>query len=162
MSVHEASLPPTAPLPPKPEAKTRPEIPPKPSTQSSSPPLGDENGEESLAAGKVKRIVNKFSKKEVALNEANELPANSSTKFKPSKPFKRAPTIKPKPSRASLPLQLSREQAPPLPAKRSRNPQKKQEGVGGEEGDSISVEGRRSGTAGLRMWVLNFHFHSER
>ncbi|CAK6952873.1 rho guanine nucleotide exchange factor 15 [Scomber scombrus] len=153
MSVHEAALRPTSPLPLKPEAKTRPEIPPKPSTQSSSLPLGDENGDESLAAGKVKRIVNKFSKKEVAPSEANELPANGSAKFKPSKPFKRAPTIKPKPSRASLPLQLGREQAPPLPAKRSRNPQKQKESVGGEEGDGISVEGRRSAPDGKEVEV---------
>lgn len=129
----------------------RPDIPPKPAMQSSTPPLQDEDGDESHTTGKVKRIVNKFSKKEVASSEANERPANSSAEFTPSKRFKRAPTIKPKPNRASLPLQLSREQAPPLPAKRSRVPQKQKESVGGEEGDSISGETRRSGTVGLKM-----------
>ncbi|XP_042256620.1 rho guanine nucleotide exchange factor 15 [Thunnus maccoyii] len=148
MSVQEVSPPPTSPLPLKPETKPRPEIPPKPSTQTSSPPLGDRG-----SSGKVKRIVNKFSKQESASNEANEHPTNGSAELKTSKRFKRPPTIKPKPGRASLQLQIGREQAPPLPAKRSRVPQKQKESLGGEEGDGIGVEGRRSAPDGKEVEV---------
>lgn len=134
MSVQER---PTSPLPLKTEVKPRPEIPPKP--QASSPTPGDRR-----SSGKVKRIVNKFSKQESI--EAKEEPANVATELLPNKKFKRPPTIKPKPGRNGLQRQVAAEQAPPLPMKRSRILQKQKDSVGGEDGDSISVEGGRSGT----------------
>lgn len=151
MSVQEASQRPTLPLPLKPEAKQRPEIPPKPSTQTSSPPLGDRGSSTSASGGKVKRIVNKFSKQESEPNEPGEQPTNGTSDLTPSKRFKRPPTIKPKPGRTSLQLQIRGEQAPPLPLKRSRILQKQKESVGGEEVDSISVEGGRSGTVDFNL-----------
>uniref|UniRef100_A0A3Q4M5S2 Rho guanine nucleotide exchange factor 15b n=1 Tax=Neolamprologus brichardi TaxID=32507 RepID=A0A3Q4M5S2_NEOBR len=59
MSVQE---PPTSTSPFKPEAKPRPEIPPKP--QCSSPPLLERDSNVRRSGGKVKRIVNQFSKQE--------------------------------------------------------------------------------------------------
>ncbi|XP_039997391.1 rho guanine nucleotide exchange factor 15 [Xiphias gladius] len=153
MSVQEASQRPTLPLPLKPEAKQRPEIPPKPSTQTSSPPLGDRGSSTSASGGKVKRIVNKFSKQESEPNEPGEQPTNGTSDLTPSKRFKRPPTIKPKPGRTSLQLQIRGEQAPPLPLKRSRILQKQKESVGGEEVDSISVEGGRSAPDGKEVEV---------
>lgn len=167
MSVQEASQRPTSPLPLKPEAKPRPEIPPKPSPQTSSPPLGDRGSSTSLSEGKVKRIVNKFSNKECAPSDPVEQPTNGTAEFTASKRLKRPPTIKPKPGRASLQLQTGREQAPPLPLKR-RTLQKKKESEGGDGGDSISVEGGRSGTVVLILGfgrglscldLLLFHFY---
>ncbi|XP_070711049.1 ephexin-1 [Pempheris klunzingeri] len=153
MSAQEASPPqqPPSPLPLRPEAKPRPEIPPKPSSQSSAPPLGDTGGSSSLSGGKVKQIVNKFSKQEPAANDPEEQPSNGTAEFTPSKRFKRPPTIKPKPRRASLQLQTAGEQAPPLPVKRSRLLQKQKESAGGEEGDGISVEGDRSAPDGKEV-----------
>nr|XP_046237618.1 ephexin-1 [Scatophagus argus] len=147
MSVQEASQQDTAPLPLKPEAKPRPELPPKPSPQTSSPPLGDRGSGGSLSEGKVKRIVNKFSKQEHVPNESGEQPTNGTTEVKPIKRFKRPPTIKPKPGRASLQLQMGGQQAPPLPLKRSRKPKES------EEGDSISVEGGRSAPDGKEVEI---------
>uniref|UniRef100_A0A3Q0SLK6 Rho guanine nucleotide exchange factor 15b n=1 Tax=Amphilophus citrinellus TaxID=61819 RepID=A0A3Q0SLK6_AMPCI len=69
MSVQE---PPMSTLPIKPEAKPKPEIPPKP--QPSSPPLGERGSNIRRSGGKVKRIVNKFSKQES--NEKAEPAAN--------------------------------------------------------------------------------------
>lgn len=153
MSVQEASQRSTSPSPLKPEPKPRPEIPPKPSPQTGSPPLGDRGG--SPSEGKVKRIVNKFSKKEFVPSDPAGQPTNGTAKFTPNKRLKRPPTIKPKPGRASRQLQTGGEQAPPLPLKR-RTLQKQKERDGGEEGDSVSVEGGRSGTV-----VFNFHFYPE-
>ncbi|XP_035531733.1 rho guanine nucleotide exchange factor 15 [Morone saxatilis] len=150
MSVPEASQRSTSPSPLKPEAKLRPEIPPKPSPQASSPPSGDGGGSTSLSEGKVKRIVNKFSKQESAANEPVEQLTNGTAEVTLSKRFKRPPTVKPKPGRASLPLQIGGEQAPPLPKKRTRKP-KESERV--EEGDSISVEGGRSAPDGKEVEI---------
>ncbi|XP_028284941.1 rho guanine nucleotide exchange factor 15 isoform X2 [Parambassis ranga] len=141
MSVQER---PTSPLPLKTEVKPRPEIPPKP--QASSPPPGDRR-----SSGKVKRIVNKFSKQESV--EAKEQPANVATELLPNKKFKRPPTIKPKPGRNGIQRQVAAEQAPPLPMKRSRILQKQKDNVGGEDGDGISVEGGRSAPDGKEVEV---------
>lgn len=155
MSVQEASQRPPSPVPLKTDAKPRPEIPPKPSSQTSSPPLGDRSSSTSLPGGKVKRIVNKFSQKES--NEQGEKSTNGTAEVKAIKRSKRPPTVKPKPGRASLQLQLGNEgeKAPPLPLKRSRILQKQKETEGGEQEDGISATGGRSGTVGF-TWVLVF------
>ncbi|XP_051284832.1 rho guanine nucleotide exchange factor 15 [Dicentrarchus labrax] len=150
MSVPEASQRSTSPSPVKPEAKPRPEIPPKPTPQAGSPPPGDGGGSTSLSEGKVKRIVNKFSKQECVANEPVEQLTNGTAEVTLSKRFKRPPTVKPKPGRSSLQLQIGGEQAPPLPKKRSRKP-KESERV--EEGDSISVEGGRSAPDGKEVEI---------
>uniref|UniRef100_A0A3Q1EL75 Rho guanine nucleotide exchange factor 15b n=1 Tax=Acanthochromis polyacanthus TaxID=80966 RepID=A0A3Q1EL75_9TELE len=146
MSVQER---PTSPLPLKPEAKPRPEIPPKP--QPGSPPLGDRGSSSRRSGGKVKRIVNKFSKQDSS--EPVEQPSNGTAELTPSKRFRRPPTIKPKPGRANLQLLLGGEKAPPLPMKRSRILKKQKETEGGEEGDNISVEGDRSAPDGKEVDV---------
>lgn len=161
MSVQEASQRPTSPSSLKPEAKPRPEIPPKPSPQASSPPLGDKGSGTSHSGGKVKEIVNKFSRPESVPSDPVEQPTNGTAEITANKRFKRPPTIKPKPGRANLQLQIGGEQAPPLPMKRSRILQKQRERGGGEEGDGISVEGDRSGTVDFKMWVFNLYFYSE-
>ncbi|XP_070849054.1 ephexin-1 [Chaetodon trifascialis] len=146
MSVQEASQKATSP----PEAKPRPEIPPKPSPQAGSPPLGDQGSTQTLPAGKVKRIVSKFSRQESVANEPAEQPTNGTAEVTTSKRFRRPPTVKPKPGRARLQLQIRGEQAPPLPVKRSRKPK---EGERGEEGDSISMEGGRSAPDGKEVEI---------
>uniref|UniRef100_A0A3P8SYK8 Rho guanine nucleotide exchange factor 15b n=1 Tax=Amphiprion percula TaxID=161767 RepID=A0A3P8SYK8_AMPPE len=146
MSVQER---PTSPLPLKPEAKPRPEIPPKP--QPGSPPLADGGTSSRLSGGKVKRIVSKFSKQDS--NEPVEQPTNGTAELTPSKRFKRPPTIKPKPGRASLQLLEGGGQAPPLPMKRSRILKKQKVTEGGEEVDNISVEGGRSAPDGKEVEV---------
>ncbi|XP_078131943.1 rho guanine nucleotide exchange factor 19 [Sander vitreus] len=150
MSVQEASEQPTSPKPLKPEPKPRLEIPPKPTPQTSCPPLGDRGISTRLSGGKVKRIVNKFSIKD--LNEPEEQPTNGTAKLRSIKRFKRPPTVKPKPGRASLQLQISGEKAPPLPVKRSRTLQKQESG-GAEEWDTISVEGGRSAPDGKEVEI---------
>ncbi|KAM9836837.1 uncharacterized protein arhgef15b [Aulostomus maculatus] len=145
MSVPEATQRPPSPSPLKPEAKPRPEIPPKPLTQTTSPTL--EDSVPGLPAGKVKRIVNKFSKQEVVPNDAGEQLTNGSAELKE---VKKPPTIKPKPGRTSLQLHVG-EQAPPLPMKRSRILQKKS--LGPEEGDGIGAEGSRSAPDGKEVEV---------
>lgn len=150
MSIQEAPQRATSPLTLKPDAKLRPEIPPKPSPQSSSPPLGDAGSITGLSEGKVKRIVNKFSKQESVPNEPGDQPTNGTAEATPSKRFKRPPTIKPKPHRTSLQFQIGGEQVPPLPVKRCRKPKEIEQG---EEGDSVGVEGGRSGTA-ASTWVF--------
>lgn len=140
MSVQE---PPTSTSPFKPEAKPRPEIPPKP--QCSSPTLGERDSNVRRSGGKVKRIVNQFSKQEST--ERLEPATHGTAEVKPVRQTKRPPTIKPKP-RVRLQLQKEAEQAaPPLPKKRSRLAKKQKELGGGEEGDRSSVEGGRSGKA---------------
>lgn len=149
MSVQE---PPTSTLPFKPEAKPRPEIPPKP--QCSSPPLGERDSNVRRSGGKVKRIVNQFSKQEST--ERLEPATNGTAEVKPVRRSKRPPTIKPKP-RVRLQLQKEAEQAaPPLPKKRSRLVKKQKEIGGEEEGDRSSVEGGRSGKTGPK------HMHNGR
>ncbi|XP_042368529.1 rho guanine nucleotide exchange factor 15 isoform X2 [Plectropomus leopardus] len=150
MSVQEASQRPPSPSPLKPEAKPRPEIPPKPQT---SPPLGDRSNSANLPGGKVKRIVNKFSKKES--NEPKEQSTNGTAEPKAIKRSKRPPTVKPKPGRASLQLQIGAggEKAPPLPVKRSRILQKQKETEGGEPEESVSVAGGRSEPDGKEVEI---------
>ncbi|XP_036968534.1 rho guanine nucleotide exchange factor 15 [Acanthopagrus latus] len=150
MSVQEAPPRASSPVLVKPEAKPRPEIPPKPSTQTNSPPPGDADSSTSLSEGKVKRIVNKFSIQEQVPKESDEKPSNGTAEFKAGGRFKRPPTIKPKPRRAILQLQLGGEQAPPLPMKRSK---KLKDSERGEDGDSISVEGGRSAPDGKEVEV---------
>ncbi|XP_074518373.1 rho guanine nucleotide exchange factor 19 [Halichoeres trimaculatus] len=149
MSTPEAPQRPLSPLPLKPDPKPRPEIPPKPSTQPGSPPQGDRSS--SVSGGKVKRIVDKFTKQDSS--ELGERPINGTGEVQSCRRFKRPPTIKPKPNRASLQLQIGREQAPPLPMKRSRFLYKQKESEGGEEGDSITVEGGRSAPDGKEVEV---------
>ncbi|XP_030017701.1 rho guanine nucleotide exchange factor 15 isoform X2 [Sphaeramia orbicularis] len=153
MSVQEVSQRPTSPSSVKSECKLKPEIPPKPSHQPGSPPLGERGSTLRLSGGKVKSIVNKFSKQEAGKNTNEEQPANGTTKHTSNKRFKRPPTIKPKPGRFSLQLQLQTggEQAPPLPMKRSRMLQKQRETLAGEDGDSITVEGGRSAPDGKEV-----------
>ncbi|KAM6894737.1 rho guanine nucleotide exchange factor 19 [Lycodopsis pacificus] len=154
MSVQEASQRPTSPLPLKPAAKPKPAIPQKPSPQTGSPPLGDRGGSASLSGGKVKRIVNKFSKQD-STEPAGAKPTNGTAARAPLiKRLKRPPTVKPKPGRASLQLQIGGEKAPPLPEKRSRTLQSQKGGErGGEEGDGISVEGGRSAPDGKEVEI---------
>lgn len=153
MSVEEASQRAASPVPLKPEAKPRPEIPPKPSPECSSP--SEPGSIKSLSEGKVKRIVNKFSKQD-SVHKDNGVQPTNGTEVTPSKRFKRPPTIKPKPCRSSLQLQTGAEQAPPLPVKRSRKPKDTEQG---EEADSISVEGGRSGTAEITQALLKDESH---
>lgn len=155
MSIQEASQ--QAPLPRKPEAKLRLEIPPKPAPQSGSPPPLETAVIADLPEGNVKRIVNKFSKPEHTSKEPGNQPANGTSRVTLSKQSKRPPTVKPKPGRASLQLQIGGELAPPLPLKRNQKPKETEHA---EEGDSISVEGGRSGTADftslLRMYDVRW------
>ncbi|XP_068443952.1 ephexin-1 [Clinocottus analis] len=148
MSVQGASQRPASPLPLKPEAKPRPEIPPKPSPQASSPPSPDRGSSgASVSGGKVKSIVNKFSKQDSS--EVAERATNGTAEVTTSlKRFKRPPTVKPKPRRTSLPPQI--EKAPPLPLKKSRIAR---EGRGrkGDEEDGVSVEGGRSAPDGKEV-----------
>lgn len=74
----------------------------------------------------------------------NEQHTNGSAEPLKHQRFKRPPTIKPKPGRASLQLQIRGEQAPPLPMKRSRILQRQSHGS--EEGDGVTAEGGQSGT----------------
>ncbi|XP_034412966.1 rho guanine nucleotide exchange factor 15 isoform X2 [Cyclopterus lumpus] len=154
MSVQEASQRATSPLPLKLEAKPKPEIPPKPSPQTSSPPAGGRGSSASLSGGNVKSIVNKFSKKESA--DVEDGPTNGTAEVPLIKRFKRPPTVKPKPDRASLHLQIGGEKAPPLPVKKSRVARRRK-GRGGEEeeeeGDGISVEGGRSAPDGKEVEI---------
>lgn len=124
-----------------PQAKARPEIPPKPSAQPDPSPLtGDV---QNVSEGKVKSIVDKFSRQDSVSNEA-ERAVNGFPKVTRVKRLKRPPTIKPKPKggRASLPARLG-EQAPPLPMKRSQKPKEADQVA---EGNDTDVEGSRSGT----------------
>ncbi|KAG7243418.1 hypothetical protein INR49_011875 [Caranx melampygus] len=149
MSVQETPHQPESPLHCKPEPKPRPEIPPKPTTQASSPPLGDRGS----SSGKVKRIVSKFSNQGSVSKRPEARPTNGTTGHKSHSRFKRAPTIKPKPNRSSLQLQIGTEQAPPLPMKRSRLLHKQKEILGGDEGGGVSVEGGRSEPDGKEVEV---------
>lgn len=146
MSVQEASL------PLKPQAKPRPDVAPKPSTQSSSPPLeGNTVSTPDLSTGKVKSIVNKFSLQNSVSNDPEERAANGAAKVKQIRRLKRPPTVKPKPGRARLPLQIGGEQAPPLPIKRSQKPK---DGEQVEESNGISAEeGGRSGISDSLWWM---------
>ncbi|XP_062240098.1 rho guanine nucleotide exchange factor 15 isoform X2 [Platichthys flesus] len=148
MSVQEVSRSQTLPPALKPEAKQRPEIPPKPSSQTDSPPPGDRGDGTSISSGKVKRIVHKFSRQDSESEEAEERP-NGTSEFTPIKRLKRPPTIKPKPGRCSLQLPIKAEQAPPLPMKRSRILKKPTKSVGGDEG--VGVEGGRSAPDGKEV-----------
>lgn len=142
MSVQEAFQQPKVSLSLKLEAKPRPEIPPKPSTQTCSPPE-DGGSSKNISSGKVKSIVNKFSKQDSALEEQ---PINGTAELEQCKSFKSPPPVKPKPSRSSQQLHVEVEQAPPLPVKRRGTLQKQKRCAQREEGDTISVAGRRSGT----------------
>lgn len=99
--------------------------------------------------------MNKFSKQD-SVHKDNGVQPTNGTEVTPSKRFKRPPTIKPKPCRSSLQLQTGAEQAPPLPVKRSRKPKDTEQG---EEADSISVEGGRSGTAEITQALLKDESH---
>lgn len=143
MSLQEESPRPTSPLTPKSEAKPRPEVPRKPSTQSSSPPLEHRGSGASISGGKVRRIVDRFSKQGAATGEQHH--SSRIAKSAQRKHFKRAPSTKPKPARASLQIEIGGERAPPLPLKRHRTLLKQKEILGGEEGESINVQGGRSG-----------------
>lgn len=142
MSVQETLPRPQSPLHFKPEPKPRPEIPPKPSTQATSPPPGERG------SGKVKRIVSKFSNQGSVSKRPEARRTNGTAGHKSHSQFKRAPTVKPKPGRSSLQLQIGTEQAPPLPMKRSRLLHKQKEITAGDDRDGVGVEGGRSGTVG--------------
>ncbi|KAM8881779.1 uncharacterized protein arhgef15b isoform 1-T1 [Synchiropus picturatus] len=145
MSVQDASEHTVVPL-----AKAKPEIPPKPSTPAiSSPEVEAKSSTLPPSDGKVKRIVNKFSKKEDAPIEVKEKKAIGGSGNR----HKRLPTVKPKPGRASLQLPLSGEQAPPLPMKRSRILKRQTESDGTEE--SSLADGGRSEPDGKEFEVLS-------
>lgn len=129
----------------KPQAKPRPEIPPKPSPQPDPPPpAGDAVAVQSVSGGKVKSIVSKFSRQDSVSNESEDGAVNGSREATKIKRLKRPPTIKPKPKsgRASLPMRMGGAQAPPLPMKRSRKPKVV---VPADGGHDANVEGSRSG-----------------
>lgn len=141
MSVQDASQQPALPSSLQPEAKPRPEIPPKPSTQACST-SEDGDSSKNRPGGKVQRIVNKFSKQDPA---AEEQPTNGTAEPAQCINLKNPPPVKPKPRR-SQPIHIEVEQAPPpLPMKRGTL-QKPRKCVQREEGDSASVAGGRSGT----------------
>ncbi|KAM9424595.1 uncharacterized protein arhgef15b [Pholidichthys leucotaenia] len=131
----------------KSEVKTRPEVPPKPEPT----PLGDSSG---FSSGKVKRIVNKFSKQES--KELCEQTTNGTAQFTQSRKFKRPPTIKPKPRRSSLPLQVGAEQAPPLPMKRSRFLRKLRKSFVGDDEDTANKDEGRTAPDGKEVGVKRF------
>lgn len=102
----------------------------------------------------MKSIVSKFSRQEQS--EQAEQPADGLVDIISSKRFKGPPVVKPKPRRASFPLQLEGQQAPPLPMKRSRRPKVLLV-------DAVSVKCGRSGEcqcqdAALCCSVIS-HFH---
>lgn len=128
--------------PAKAQAKARPEVPPKPPAPEPEP-APPAPALQNLSEGKVKSIVNKFSRQDSVSNETEQRHVNGSSKVTRIKRLKRPPTVKPKPKagRASLPPQ-TREQAPPLPMKRSRKPK---EAHPAEEDNHVHAEGSRSG-----------------
>ncbi|KAM9826904.1 rho guanine nucleotide exchange factor 19 [Neosynchiropus ocellatus] len=126
-----------------PLAKPKPEIPPKPSSQAiSSPEVEDKSSTLPPSDGKVKRIVNKFSKKEDAPIEVKEKKADGGSGLSTSNRLKRLPVVKPKPGRASLQLLPLGEQAPPLPMKRSNILRRQAEREGETEDGSLAEGGR--------------------
>lgn len=102
----------------------------------------------------MKSIVSKFSRQEQS--EQAEQPDDGLVEAVSSKRFKGPPMVKPKPRRASFPLQLEGQQAPPLPMKRSRRPKVVLE-------DVVGVEGGRSGERQCQETALccsvTLHFH---
>lgn len=149
MSIQEGPQRAPSPVLIKPESKPRPEVPPKPSLQSStSPPPDHCDGVTAPSEGKVKSIVSKFSRQEQS--ERTEQPADELVEVISSKRFKRPPVVKPKPRRASLPMQLEGQQAPPLPMKRSRRLKVLVE-------DAVSVECGRSGEPAFTIQHLVAH-----
>ncbi|CDQ62236.1 unnamed protein product [Oncorhynchus mykiss] len=147
MSLPEPSIRPTSPLPSRPEAKPRPPISRKPPPSNGSPStpsqLGERGSTGSNSRGKVKSIVSKFSHPETTpTTRGYATPTANGTTVNPplrTRGPRRAPTVKPKPSRASIQQSASPDQAPPLPMKRSRilrqqSDQAKRDTPGGEEG----------------------------
>uniref|UniRef100_A0AAZ3QDY2 Rho guanine nucleotide exchange factor 15 n=1 Tax=Oncorhynchus tshawytscha TaxID=74940 RepID=A0AAZ3QDY2_ONCTS len=147
MSLPEPSIRPTSPLPPRPEAKPRPPISRKPPPSNGSPStpsqLGERGSTGSNSRGKVKSIVSKFSHPETTpTTRGYATPTANGTTVNPplrTRGPRRAPTVKPKPSRASIQQSASPDQAPPLPMKRSRilrqqSDQANRDTPGGEEG----------------------------
>ncbi|XP_036072471.1 ephexin-1 isoform X2 [Oryzias melastigma] len=112
-----------SPSPLKRETKSKPEIPPKPS------PSADSNSSLEISGGKVKNIVSRLSKQDL-----NGL-VNGTADITPPKEAKRPPKTKPKPDRSSIQLQVSAEQTPPLPMKRSVFARKQKENEREEEAD---------------------------
>ncbi|XP_038851700.1 rho guanine nucleotide exchange factor 15 [Salvelinus namaycush] len=152
MSLPEPSIRPTSPLPPRLEAKPRPPISRKPPPSNGSPStpsqLGERGSTGSNSRGKVKSIVSKFSHPETTpTTRGYATPTANGTTINPplrTRGPRRAPTVKPKPSRASIQQSASPDQAPPLPMKRSRilrqqSDQAKRDTPGGEEGTGIPV-----------------------
>lgn len=142
MSVQEASQQPTLPSSIKLEAKPKPEIPPKPPAQSCPPSPEDGGSTKNFSPGKVKSIVNKFSKQD---SDLEEQPTNGTAEPTQSKCTKSPPRVMPKPSRTSLQLYIGLESAPPLPVKKRGTLTKQKECVQKDDGESISVSGGRSG-----------------
>lgn len=151
MSVEEAPQQPTPPLFLTLDVKPKPVIAPKPPAQASSPSPEDTDGSK-VSSGKVKSIVHKFSKQE---STAEEHHANDAADASQSKRLKSPPPVKPKPARVSQQLHPEAQQAPPLPAKKRGTLQKQKECVHGEEADSISVAGGRSGTVDFYSYTFS-------
>ncbi|XP_068164661.1 rho guanine nucleotide exchange factor 15 [Antennarius striatus] len=134
MSDQEA--PPQATSPPPLKADNKPNIPPKPPAQTTPPPPGGRAGSTTPTEGKVRSIVDKFSKQGRVGDQGAEQSTNATLGMPRMRRFRRPPTLKPKPQRASLPLE-----APPLPLKRSRRPRASQ---WSDEGGGVNMEGARS------------------
>lgn len=155
MSIQEGPQRAPSPVPIKPEAKPRPEIPPKPSLQPSTSPPPDHSGSiTATSEGKVKSIVNKFRQQEQS-EQADQAPDDVG-ELNSLKRFKKPPVIRPKPRRASFPMQPVDQQAPPLPMKRSRRPK---ESESAREEEALSVKCGRSGELAIDVKVLRFVGH---
>ncbi|XP_028330867.1 rho guanine nucleotide exchange factor 15 isoform X2 [Gouania willdenowi] len=128
------------------DAKLKPEIPRKPNP--GIPPQTDGGKNSSLPGGKVQSIISKFSRKESS-ETVEEQAINGNGEPERSK---RPPMTKPKPDRASVQIHIGKEQAPPLPLKRSRF-LKKQRSLGAHDGHSIDLEFRRSAPDGKEVEI---------
>ncbi|XP_029609776.1 rho guanine nucleotide exchange factor 15 [Salmo trutta] len=133
----------TSPLPPRPEPKPRPPITRKPPSSNGAPSTPSQLGEMGSTAhnsgGKVNSIVSKFSHPETTPTTSGDATRTTSPTLRTRRP-RRAPTVKPKPTRPSVLQSGGPDQAPPLPMNRSRIlRQAKRETPGGEEGNGITV-----------------------
>lgn len=141
----------------KPEVKQRPELPVRSSEQSSSCSPADRDDASEPSEGKVKDIVNKFTKQES--REQEEHANNCYSELLTC--IKKPPAVKPKPGRISSPPQARAEEAPPLPKKRSRFLNKRSRSAEGVEPKGTSAGGR-SGTAIFSSDFSHFLFRTYR
>ncbi|CAB1345234.1 unnamed protein product [Coregonus sp. 'balchen'] len=124
-------------------SKPRPPISRKPPTSNGAPStpsqLGERGSKARNSGAKVKSIVSKFSHPETPPTTSGDATLTTDPPLRTRRP-RRAPTVKPKPTRPSVQQSGGPDQAPPLPMNRSRIlPQAKMETPGGEEGNGIPV-----------------------